>query len=256
LGGLPPGKPSANEKVRFKNMRVLGLQAADGLDAVSLSTAPDPTPGPGEVRVALRAAALNHRELWITRGQYPGMVLPATLGADGAGVIDAVGQGVDAALIGQEVVLCPGLRWGNDPRYPAADFGLLGMPGPGTLADAIVVPAASAVAKPPHLDFAAAAAVPLAALTAWRGLVTKAALRPGEKLLVTGAGGGVATFAILLGLAMPASITKTKPGARLSPKPAAASTWCSTVPQAPAMHPTAAPSPWAHGWSSTGPPAA
>ncbi len=237
-------------------MRVLGLQAADGLDAVSLSTAPDPTPGPGEVRVALRAAALNHRELWITRGQYPGMVLPATLGADGAGVIDAVGQGVDAALIGQEVVLCPGLRWGNDPRYPAADFGLLGMPGPGTLADAIVVPAASAVAKPPHLDFAAAAAVPLAALTAWRGLVTKAALRPGEKLLVTGAGGGVATFAILLGLAMPASITKTKPGARLSPKPAAASTWCSTVPQAPAMHPTAAPSPWAHGWSSTGPPAA
>jgi NADPH:quinone reductase-like Zn-dependent oxidoreductase len=190
-------------------MRVLGLQAADGLDAVSLHTIPDPVPGPGEVRVALRAASLNHRELWIMRGQYPGMVLPATLGADGAGVVDAVGQGVDAALIGHEVVLYPGLRWGNDPRYPAAEFGLLGMPGPGTLADAIVVPAASAVAKPAHLDFAAAAAVPLAALTAWRGLVTKAALRPGEKLLVTGAGGGVATFAILLGLAMGAKIFVT-----------------------------------------------
>ncbi len=190
-------------------MRVLGLQAADGLDAVSLNTVPNPLPGRGEVRVALRAAALNHRELWIMRGQYPGMALPATLGCDGAGVIDAVGEGGDAAMIGQEVVLYPGLRWGDDPLYPAADFGLLGMPGPGTLADAIVAPATSAIAKPPHLDFAAAAAVPLAALTAWRGLVTKAAIRPGEKLLVTGAGGGVATFAILLGVAMGAKVFVT-----------------------------------------------
>ena len=190
-------------------MRVLGIDAANGLEGVSLSTVADTPPGQGEVRVALRAAALNHRELWILRGQYPGMALPATLGADGAGVIDAVGQGVDAALIGQEVVLYPGLRWGDDPRYPAADFGLLGMPGPGTLADAIIVPAASAIAKPAHLDFASAAAVPLAALTAWRGLVTKAALQPGEKLLVTGAGGGVATFAILLGMAIGAKVFVT-----------------------------------------------
>jgi NADPH:quinone reductase-like Zn-dependent oxidoreductase len=190
-------------------MRVLGIDAANGLEGVSLSTVAGTPPGQGEVQVALRAAALNHRELWILRGQYPGMALPATLGADGAGVIDAVGQGVDAALIGQEVVLYPGLRWGDDPRYPAADFGLLGMPGPGTLADAIIVPAASAIAKPAHLDFASAAAVPLAALTAWRGLVTKAALQPGEKLLVTGAGGGVATFAILLGLAIGAKVFVT-----------------------------------------------
>ncbi len=190
-------------------MRVLSIRSADGLDAVSLETAPEPQPGPGEVRVALRAAALNHRELWIVRGQYPGMKLPATLGADGAGVVDAVGNGVDASLVGREVVLYPGLDWGPDPLYPAAAFGLLGMPGPGTLADAIVVPAASAVARPAHLKFPASAAIPLAALTAWRGLVTKGGIKPGDKLLVTGAGGGVATFALLFGVVMGAEVFVT-----------------------------------------------
>ena len=172
-------------------MRALTLTAATGLDGVSLAEVPTGSPGPGEVRVALKAAALNHRELWITKGLYPGMVLPATLGCDGAGVVEAVGDGVDAALIGREVVLYPGLGWGDDPAYPAAAFGLLGMPGPGTIAESIVVPAASAVAKPAHLDWSAAAAVPLAALTAWRGLFTKGALQPGDKLLITGIGGGL-----------------------------------------------------------------
>ncbi len=190
-------------------MRVLSLKTADGLDAVSLDEAPTPAPAAGEVRVALKAAALNHRELWIIRGQYPGMSLPATLGADGAGVIDAVGEGVDPTLVGRAVVLYPGLDWGEDPRYPAAAFGLLGMPGPGTIADAICVPTASAVAKPEHLDFEAAAALPLGALTAWRGLVTKGGLKAGEKLLVTGIGGGVATFALTLGVAMGAEVFVT-----------------------------------------------
>ena len=190
-------------------MRVLSLKSADGLDAVTLDTVSTPMPGPGEVRVALKAASLNHRELWITRGQYPGMQLPATLGCDGAGVIDAAGDGVDPARVGQEVVLYPGLDWGDDERFPAAAFGLLGMPGPGTIADAICVPAASAIAKPKHLDFASAAAVPLAALTAWRGLVTKAGLKAGEKLLVTGIGGGVATFALKFGVAMGAQVFVT-----------------------------------------------
>jgi len=190
-------------------MRVLSLKTAEGLQAVSLETVSLPEPGPGEIRVALKAASLNHRELWITRGQYPGMVLPATLGCDGAGVVEAVGPGVDTALMGQEVVLYPGQNWGDDPDYPAAAFGLLGMPGPGTLADAIIVPAASAVAKPPHLDFAAAAALPLGALTAWRGLATKGRIKAGDKVLVTGIGGGVATFALKLALALGAEVFVT-----------------------------------------------
>jgi zinc-binding alcohol dehydrogenase/oxidoreductase len=190
-------------------MLALSLKSPDGLAAVSLDDVPKPQPGPGEVRVALKAAALNHRELWIVKGRYPGMSLPATLGCDGAGAVDAVGEGVDAALVGRETVLYPGLHWGADAAYPAAAFGLLGMPGPGTIAEAVIVPAGSAVAKPAHLGWEAAAAVPLGALTAWRGLVTKGGLRAGEKLLVTGIGGGVATFALKLGLALGAEVFVT-----------------------------------------------
>lgn len=190
-------------------MRALMLRAAEGLQAARLEEVPEPIPAEGQVRVALKAAALNHRELWITRGQYPGMTLPSILGADGAGVIDAVGPGVDPARVGEAVLLYPGLGWGEDPDYPDAVFGLLGMPGPGTIAQFVCAPAASALPMPPHLDFAGAATLPLAGLTAWRGLVTKAGLRPGERLLVTGVGGGVATFALLFGVAMGAEVFVT-----------------------------------------------
>jgi zinc-binding alcohol dehydrogenase/oxidoreductase len=190
-------------------MKALQLARAEGPGSVALADIETPSPGHGEVRVALKAAALNHRELWITRGQYPGMQLPCTLGCDGAGVIDAVGEGVNPSRSGAAVMLYPGLKWGADTRYPAADFGLLGMPGPGTLAQYICVPAESALDKPAYLSFEEAAAVPLAALTAWRGLVTKAALAAGDNLLITGAGGGVATFALQIGVAQGANVFVT-----------------------------------------------
>ena len=112
-------------------MKALVLEKADGPASAVLQDAPLPVPQAGEVRVAIRAASLNHRELWISRGMYPGMKLPCILGADGAGVIDAVGAGVSSAEIGSEVVLYPALNWGDDRRFPSAAFGLLGMPGPG-----------------------------------------------------------------------------------------------------------------------------
>jgi zinc-binding alcohol dehydrogenase/oxidoreductase len=178
-------------------MKALVLEAIDGPQSAVTRNVETPTPNPGEVLVALKAAALNHRELWITRGQYPGMTpVPFTLGCDGAGVIEAVGEGVDARSIGAAVMLYPGLNWGADPRFPAAKFGLLGMPGPGTIAQKVSVPADSAVPKPEHLTFEQAAAIPLGGLTAWRGLFTKGELKPGEKVLLTGIGGGVAVFAL------------------------------------------------------------
>lgn len=168
----------------------------------AIQEVPDLAAGAGKIVVAIKAASLNHRELWIQRGQYPGMVLPATLGADGAGVVESVGTGVNPALVGQEVVLYPGLEWGDDPRYPVASFGLLGMPGPGTIAEKIVVSAESAFSKPAHLDAHQAAAIPLAGLTAWRGLITKAGLQPDERVLITGVGGGVAAQALAFAVAM------------------------------------------------------
>jgi zinc-binding alcohol dehydrogenase/oxidoreductase len=178
-------------------MKALVLEATDGLQSAVVKDIETPTPKAGEVLVAVKAAALNHRELWITRGQYPGMVpVPFSMGCDGAGVIESVGEGVDERRIGEEVVLYPGLNWGPDARFPAANFATLGMPGPGTIAEKIAVQAASALPKPAHLRFDQAAALALAGLTAWRGLFTKAGLKNAEKLLVTGIGGGVALFAL------------------------------------------------------------
>jgi zinc-binding alcohol dehydrogenase/oxidoreductase len=178
-------------------MKALVLEATDGLQCAVVKNIETPTPKAGEVLVAIRAAALNHRELWITRGQYPGMVpAPFSMGCDGAGVIESVGEGVDPRRIGEAVVLYPGLNWGADPRFPAAQFATLGMPGPGTIAEKIAVAAASALPKPAHLNFEQSASIALAGLTAWRGLFTKGGLKSGEKLLVTGIGGGVALFAL------------------------------------------------------------
>jgi zinc-binding alcohol dehydrogenase/oxidoreductase len=187
-------------------MQAYVLNRAEGIDGAALTEVPLPKPTAGEVRVRLHAAGLNHRELWILRGLYPGMVLPCILGADGAGIVDAVGEGADPALLGRAVVVYPAREWGDDPRFPGARFHLLGMPAPGTFADAICVDAAAVEAVPAHLDMAQAAALPTAALTAWRGLSVKAALRAGETLLVTGVGGGVGGFALQFGVAMGAQV--------------------------------------------------
>jgi NADPH:quinone reductase-like Zn-dependent oxidoreductase len=183
-------------------MKALMLTRTDGPDSVELQDIDQTVPVAGEVRVALRAASLNYRELWISRGQYPGMKLPSGLGADGAGVIDAVGTGVDANNIGREVVLYPGQGWGDNPKYPSKHFALYGMPLPGTLAQFICVPVENAVDKPALLTFEEAACLPTAGLTAWRALRVKANLTAGETVLITGIGGGVAVAACMFAVAM------------------------------------------------------
>ncbi|MGI4746591.1 MAG: zinc-dependent alcohol dehydrogenase family protein [Janthinobacterium lividum] len=190
-------------------MRALCLQEANGPESVRMEEVETPSPATGQVRIALKAAALNHRELFISRGQYPGMSLPTTMGADGAGVIETVGEGVDASLIGKEVVLYPAQDWGDDQRFPTDKFGALGMPGPGTIANYICVPADSVVPKPLHLSFDEAAAIPLAALTAWRALTISGKLQSGETVLITGISGGVATLAMSFALALGAKVYVT-----------------------------------------------
>jgi NADPH:quinone reductase-like Zn-dependent oxidoreductase len=190
-------------------MKALVLKTADGPASAKIEECDIPMPAAGEVRVALKAASLNHRELFISRGMYPGMRLPAILGADGAGVIEAVGDGVDITRVGEEVVLYPAAGWGDDPRFPSATFGLLGMPHPGTLANYICVAADSALAKPTNLSFNEAACLPVAALTAWRALTVKANVAAGETVLVTGIGGGVAVWALKFAQALGAKVFVT-----------------------------------------------
>lgn len=161
-----------------------------------LQDLPDPVAAPGFAVVRLKAAALNHRDLWIQLGQYAGITVPITLGSDGAGLVESVGATADVAWIGREVVLNPALDWGPDPRAQGPAFRILGLPDAGTWAEKIVIPIANLAPKPAHLTWEQAAALPLAGLTAWRVLFTRAQLKAGERVLVTGTGGGAALFAV------------------------------------------------------------
>lgn len=176
---------------------------------LALIDVPAPVAAPGQAVVQLKTAALNHRDVWIQLGLYPGIALPVTLGSDGAGVVASVGREADAAWIGREVIINPALEWGADPRAQGPNFRILGMPDAGTFAEQIVVPVANLAAKPAHLTWEQAAALPLAGLTAWRALFTRAQLRAGEKMLVTGVGGGAALFALQFAVAAGAEVWVT-----------------------------------------------
>lgn len=170
---------------------------------------PDPVAAPGGAVVRLKAAALNHRDLWTQLGFYPNIKLPITLGSDGAGVVESVGAATDQAWVGREVIINPALDWGADPRAQGPNFRILGLPDAGTFAGKILIPAANLAPKPEHLSWEQAAALPLAGLTAWRALFTRAKLMGGERVLVTGVGGGAALFALQFAAAAGAEVWVT-----------------------------------------------
>jgi NADPH:quinone reductase-like Zn-dependent oxidoreductase len=190
-------------------MNAIVLREIGGPERLALEHIPDPQPGPGEAVVRLRAAALNHRDAWIRQGLYAGITLPIVLGSDGAGTVQAVGVGVDPTLLGTAVVINPSLDWGNDDRVQGPAYRILGLPDNGTYADYVKVPATNLFAKPDTLSWETAAATPLAGLTAYRALVTRARVQPGEMVLVTGIGGGVATFALLVARRLGARVVVT-----------------------------------------------
>ena len=169
--------------------------------ALDIRSVPDPIAAPGEAVVRLRAAALNHRDLWTQVGLYPNIKLPITLGSDGAGVVESVGADADQAWVGREVIINPALDWGPDPRAQGPNFRILGMPDAGTFAEKILIPVANLAPKPEHLSWEQAAALPLTGLTAWRALFTRAQLKAGERVLVTGVGGGAALLALQFAIA-------------------------------------------------------
>jgi len=169
----------------------------------------DAVAAPGQAVVRLKAAALNHRDLWIQQGLYAGIKVPIILGSDGAGTVASVGSPADAAWVGQDVIINPALDWGPDPRAQGPNFRILGLPDNGTFAEQIVIPVANLAPKPAHLSWEQAAALPLAGLTAFRALFTRAQLRAGERVLVTGGGGGAALFALQFAVAAGAAVWVT-----------------------------------------------
>ncbi|HSG14049.1 MAG TPA: zinc-binding dehydrogenase [Gaiellaceae bacterium] len=168
-------------------MKAVRIHEDGGPDVLLYEDIPDPEPGPGEVLVALRAAGLNHLDIWIRKG-LPSAPKPRILGADGAGVVSALGAGVEGFAVGDRVVLNPGIE--HDGRIT-----VVGEHTDGTYCESKALPASHLYALDDSLSFEQGAAFPLVFETAYRMLVTKAALQEGEWVLIWGIGGGVALAA-------------------------------------------------------------
>ena len=190
-------------------MRAVVLRELGDPGNLRLEEWPTPVAAPGEVVVRVRAAAINHRDIWIRRGQYAGIRLPAILGSDATGEVTAAGDAEGETWLGREVVIDPSLGWGSDLRAQAGEFQLLGMPTAGTYAEFVKVPAANVHDKPSHLTIEEAAALPLAGVTAYRALVTRARVQAGEIVVITGIGGGVALAALTIAASLGATVYVT-----------------------------------------------
>ena len=176
-------------------MKAVRIHEDGGPDVLVLEEVPDPAAAAGEVLIRVHASALNHLDVWIRKG-LPSVPKPRILGADGAGVVEALGEGVTGFEPGQRVVINPGIE--------AADgvIHVIGEHGDGTNAELIAVPATNVYPIPDSLSFEDAAAFPLVFETAYRMLVTRAHLQEGEWVLLWGIGSGVSTAGLAIARAL------------------------------------------------------
>ncbi len=175
-------------------MKAIVLEAAD--KPLVLKEVEKPVLSAGEVLVQIKAAALNRRDYWITTGKYAGIKYPCILGSDGAGMVAEVAGDEDKKWLNKEVIINPCFNWGDHAEYQNRDFTILGLPENGTFAEYVKVKAEYLYPKPAHLSWEQAAALPLAGMTTYRALFTKAKAKKGDKVLITGIGGGAGTFAL------------------------------------------------------------
>ena len=183
-------------------MRAGIFRETGGPEVIEIAEVETPEPGPGEVRVAVRASSMNHLDLWVRRGLPVETTWPHIGGSDIAGVVDARGPGAEDVPEGIPVVVNPSLDYetydgtGRGPSFPERAFHLIGEHTQGGFAEHAVVPAANLVEIPDGISFETAAAAGLVTVTAWRGLVKRGGLRAGERALITAASGGVGTVAV------------------------------------------------------------
>ena len=186
-------------------MRAVVIREHGGYEKLEFEDRPTPEPGPGEVLVTMKAAGLNHLDTWVRRG-VPGHAFPLPMvpGCDGAGVVAELGAGVQGLEVGQRVLVAPGYTDGPDRLtaegrdHLSRTYGIFGEMRDGTCAEAVTAPWANVLPLPESVDFATAAAFPLVYLTAYGMIVRRAALEPGETILIHAAGSGVSTAAIQL----------------------------------------------------------
>ena len=197
-------------------MRAVAMRSHGGPEVLRLEDLPEPEAAPGKVVVRVRAVALNHLDIWVRQG-WPGLRLswPHVPGADVAGVVEAVGPGVEGVAPGAEVVLNPGLSCGRcraclqGRDEECRQYSILGEHVSGGYGELLAVPAQNLLEKPENLGFEEAACVPLVFLTAWHALVTRAGVRPGETVLVHAAGSGVGSAAVQIARLLGATVIAT-----------------------------------------------
>jgi NADPH:quinone reductase-like Zn-dependent oxidoreductase len=197
-------------------MKAVVVREHGGYEALLLEDRPVPEPRAREVRVRVKAAALNHLDLWVRRG-VPGHTFPLPLvpGSDAAGIVDAVGSDVTCVATGDEVVVLPGVTEGTSEAclqgedQLSADYLILGEARDGCCAEFVVVPDQNVAPRPQNISFPESASFGLSFQTAWCMLVRKARLQPGETVLVQGAGSGVGSAAIQIAKLVGAMVITT-----------------------------------------------
>lgn len=197
-------------------MKAVALRAHGGPEVVRIEELPEPSAAPGQAVVRVKAAALNHLDVWVRAG-WPGLRLawPHVLGSDVAGVVESVGPGVTAVKPGDEVVVNPSFGCGRCERCRSGNenlcrsFAILGEHLSGGQAERLAVDADHLLPKPRNLSFEQAAAVPLTFMTAWHALVARARVRLGETVLVHAAGSGVGVAAVQIAKLLGARVIAT-----------------------------------------------
>lgn len=187
-------------------MKAVVHKGMKGLAGVQVVDFEESSPSADEVKVRLKTAGLNHRDLFVPH-RHGEQDPPVILGSDGAGIVEAVGKNVINVKVGDEVIINPSLGWEKNSPAPPKGFEIVGFPDHGTFAETIVIPAENAVKKPKFLTWEEAGVLPLAALTAYRALFTRGKLQAGQHLLLPGIGSGVATFLLQMAKAAGAYVT-------------------------------------------------
>ena len=186
-------------------MKAVVIQEHAGLDKLRVEEVPEPKFAKDEVVLKVHSAGLNHLDIWLRKGRG-GLKVPKPhiLGSDAAGVVIDIGANVKGVTVGEEVILNPGLSCGSceycnhGEQSECISFGLVGMARQGTFAEQVAAPSHNIFPKPSHMNFDEAGAFVLSYLTAWRMLITRAQLKPGQTVLIHGIGGGVALSALRL----------------------------------------------------------
>jgi NADPH:quinone reductase-like Zn-dependent oxidoreductase len=187
------------------HMKAAVIHEHGDLDVVRVEDIEEPKPGPGEVVLKVLCAGLNHLDIWVRKGR-PGAQLQTShvLGSDAVGTVAQVGAGVESPKVGEQVILNPGLSCGHcefclrGEQSTCVSFGIIGLSRSGTFAEYVAAPAGNCYPRPAHLSDEEAGVLSLAYVTAWRMLMTRAQLKPGETVLIHGIGGGAALAALQL----------------------------------------------------------